>query len=88
MSVSSMFINSSNELGQFESGVAASIDGYSTFCCIGRLKGPFAVVIFTLVQSPDPPGDGILKGFLSHQFCSTTYTIGQKPALVRVSLGL
>ena len=51
MSVSSMFINSSNELGQFESGVAAKIMGTVTSVVIGGCM-TIGVVIFTWFKAP------------------------------------
>lgn len=51
MSVSSMFINSSNELGQFESGVAAKIMGTVTSVVFGGCM-TIAVVIFTWFKAP------------------------------------
>ena len=38
LSVNSMFINSSNELGQFESGLAAHLLGNVPICCVRRLS--------------------------------------------------
>ena len=51
MSVSSMFINSSNELGQFESGVAAKIMGTVTSVIFGGCM-TIGVVIFTWFKAP------------------------------------
>ncbi len=51
MSVSSMFINSSNELGQFESGVAAKIMGTVTSVVFGGCM-TIGVVIFTWFKAP------------------------------------
>ncbi len=51
MSVNSMFINSSNELGQFESGVAAKLLGTVPSVVFGGCM-TLAVVIFTWFKSP------------------------------------
>lgn len=51
MSVNSMFINSSNELGQFESGVAARLMGTVTSVIFGGCM-TIAVVIFTWFKAP------------------------------------
>ena len=51
MSVSSMFINSSNELGQFESGVAAKIMGTVTSVIFGGCM-TIGVVVFTWFKAP------------------------------------
>lgn len=51
MSVNSMFINSSNELGQFESGVAASILGTVRSVIFGGCM-TLAVVIVTWFKAP------------------------------------
>ncbi len=51
MSVSSMFINSSNELGQFESGVAAKIMGTVTSVVFGGCM-TLAVVVSTWFKAP------------------------------------
>ncbi len=51
MSVSSMFINSSNELGQFESGVAAKIMGTVSSVIFGGCM-TIGVVIFTWFKAP------------------------------------
>lgn len=51
MSVSSMFINSSNELGQFESGVAARMMGTVPSVVFGGCM-TIAVVIFTWLKAP------------------------------------
>lgn len=51
MSVSSMFINSSNELGQFESGVAAKLMGTVTSVVFGGCM-TIGVVIFTWFKAP------------------------------------
>jgi MFS family permease len=51
MSVNSMFINSSNELGQFESGVAAKIMGVVPSVIFGGCM-TLAVVIFTWFKAP------------------------------------
>lgn len=51
MSVNSMFINSSNELGQFESGVAARLLGVVPSVVFGGCVTLF-VVIFTWLKSP------------------------------------
>lgn len=51
MSVSSMFINSSNELGQFESGVAARLMGTVPSVVFGGCM-TIAVVIFTWFKAP------------------------------------
>lgn len=51
MSVNSMFINSSNELGQFESGVAAKIMGVIPSVIFGGCM-TLMVVIFTWFKAP------------------------------------
>lgn len=51
MSVNSMFVNSSNELGQFESGVAAKIMGTVPSVIFGGSM-TLLVVIFTWFKSP------------------------------------
>ncbi len=51
MSVNSMFINSSNELGQFESGVAAKLLGVIPSVVFGGCM-TILVVIFTWVKAP------------------------------------
>ena len=51
MSVNSMFINSSNELGQFESGVAAKLLGVIPSVVFGGCM-TLAVVIFTWIKAP------------------------------------
>ncbi|MEO6490990.1 MAG: MFS transporter [Ferruginibacter sp.] len=51
MSVNSMFINSSNELGQFESGVAAKLMGTVTSVVFGGCM-TIAVVIVTWLKAP------------------------------------
>ena len=51
MSVNSMFINSSNELGQFESGVAAKLLGVVPSVIFGGCM-TIAVVIVTWVKAP------------------------------------
>lgn len=51
MSVNSMFINSSNELGQFESGVAAKLMGTVTSVVFGGCM-TIAVVIATWFKAP------------------------------------
>ena len=51
MSVNSMFINSSNELGQFESGVAAKLMGTVTSVVFGGCM-TLAVVVFTWFKAP------------------------------------
>ena len=51
MSVNSMFINSSNELGQFESGVAAKIMGTVSSVIFGGCM-TIGVVIFTWFKAP------------------------------------
>lgn len=51
MSVNSMFINSSNELGQFESGVAAKLMGNIPSVIFGGSMTLF-VVIFTWIKAP------------------------------------
>jgi MFS family permease len=51
MSVNSMFINSSNELGQFESGVAARLMGVVPSVIFGGCM-TLAVVIFTWFKAP------------------------------------
>lgn len=52
MSVNSMFINSSNELGQFESGVAARLMGVIPSVVFGGCM-TLAVVIITWFKAPD-----------------------------------
>jgi hypothetical protein len=51
MSVSSMFINSSNELGQFESGVAARLMGTVNSVIFGGCM-TIAVTVFTWFKAP------------------------------------
>ncbi len=51
MSVNSMFINSSNELGQFESGVAARLLGTVTSVIFGGCM-TIGIVIFTWFKAP------------------------------------
>ena len=51
MSVNSMFINSSNELGQFESGVAASIMGVVPSVIFGGCM-TLLVVLITSIKAP------------------------------------
>ncbi|MDP4285123.1 MAG: MFS transporter [Bacteroidota bacterium] len=51
MSVNSMFINSSNELGQFESGIAAKLMGTVTSVIFGGSM-TLLVVIFTWIKAP------------------------------------
>ena len=51
MSVNSMFINSSNELGQFESGVAAKLMGTVTSVVFGGCM-TLAIVVFTWFKAP------------------------------------
>jgi MFS family permease len=51
MSVNSMFVNSSNELGQFESGVTAKLMGTVASVIFGGSM-TLLVVIFTWVKSP------------------------------------
>lgn len=51
MSVNSMFINSSNELGQFESGVAAKLMGTVTSVVFGGCM-TLAVVVVTWFKAP------------------------------------
>ena len=51
MSVNSMFINSSNELGQFESGVAAKLLGVVPSVVFGGCM-TIAVVIITWIKAP------------------------------------
>ena len=51
MSVNSMFINSSNELGQFESGVAAKLMGTVTSVVLGGCM-TLAIVVFTWFKAP------------------------------------
>lgn len=51
MSVNSMFINSSNELGQFESGVAAKLMGVVPSVIFGGCM-TLAIVIFTWFKAP------------------------------------
>jgi len=50
-SVNSMFINSSNELGQFESGVMARLLGVVPSVVFGGCM-TMAVVIFTWLKAP------------------------------------
>ena len=52
LSVNSMFINSSNELGQFESGVAAKIMGVVPSVIFGGCM-TLAIVIFTWFKAPE-----------------------------------
>ena len=52
MSVNSMFINSSNELGQFESGVAASLMGTVPSVIFGGSM-TLLVTIFTWFKAPE-----------------------------------
>jgi MFS family permease len=51
MSVNSMFINSSNELGQFESGVAARLLGIIPSVVFGGCM-TISIVILTWIKSP------------------------------------
>jgi MFS family permease len=51
MSVNSMFINSSNELGQFESGVAAKLMGVIPSVVFGGCM-TLLIVIFTWIKAP------------------------------------
>jgi len=51
MSVNSMFINSSNELGQFESGVAAKLMGTVTSVVFGGCM-TIGIVVFTWFKAP------------------------------------
>ncbi len=51
MSVNSMFINSSNELGQFESGVAAKLMGVVQSVIFGGCM-TLAVVVATWFKAP------------------------------------
>ncbi|HET7117044.1 MAG TPA: MFS transporter, partial [Hanamia sp.] len=51
MSVNSMFVNSSNELGQFESGVTAKLMGTIPSVIFGGSM-TLLVVIFTWFKSP------------------------------------
>lgn len=51
MSVNSMFINSSNEIGQFESGVAARLMGNVPSVVFGGCM-TIAIVIFTWIKAP------------------------------------
>lgn len=51
MSVNSMFINSSNELGQFESGLAAKLMGTVTSVIFGGFM-TLAVVVVTWFKAP------------------------------------
>ena len=60
MSVNSMFINSSNELGQFESGVAAKLLGVVPSVVFGGCM-TIAVVIATWIKAPTFEEDGILR---------------------------
>jgi hypothetical protein len=52
MSVNSMFINSSNELGQFESGVMAKIMGIVPSVVFGGVM-TIGVVIATWIKAPN-----------------------------------
>lgn len=49
--VNSMFINSSNELGQFESGVAATAMGMVPSVIFGGIM-TLSISIFTWIKSP------------------------------------
>jgi len=51
MGVNSMFVNSSNELGQFESGVAAKLMGTIPSVIFGGSM-TLLVVIITWIKSP------------------------------------
>jgi MFS family permease len=51
MSVNSMFINSSNEIGQFESGVAAKLMGVVSSVVFGGCM-TIAIVVFTWFKAP------------------------------------
>jgi hypothetical protein len=51
MSVNSMFINSSNELGQFESGIAAKLLGIVPSVVFGGCM-TIAVVVATWFKAP------------------------------------
>lgn len=51
MSVNSMFINSSNELGQFESGAAAKLMGVVPSVVFGGCM-TIAVVVATWLKAP------------------------------------
>jgi predicted MFS family arabinose efflux permease len=51
MSVNSMFINSSNEIGQFESGVAAKLMGVVRSVVFGGCMTLF-IVITTWIKAP------------------------------------
>ena len=51
MSVNSMFINSSNELGQFESGIAAKLMGIIPSVIFGGCM-TIAVVVATWFKAP------------------------------------
>jgi len=51
MSVNSMFINSSNELGQFESGVAAKLLGIVPSVVFGGCM-TLVVVVVTWLKAP------------------------------------
>ena len=51
MSVNSMFINSSNELGQFESGIAAKLLGVVPSVVFGGCM-TLAVVVITWFKAP------------------------------------
>ena len=51
LSVNSMFVNSSNELGQFESGVAAKLLGVIPSVVFGGCM-TIAVVIVTWIKAP------------------------------------
>jgi hypothetical protein len=51
MSVNSMFINSSNELGQFESGIMAKLLGIVPSVIFGGCM-TIGVVLFTWFKSP------------------------------------
>ncbi len=51
LSVRSMFVNSSNELGQFKSGIMAKLMGVITSVTFGGCM-TLAVVIITWIKAP------------------------------------
>ena len=60
LSVNSMFINSSNELGQFESGIAARLLGVVPSVVFGGCM-TLMVVVVTWFKAPQPAKNGILE---------------------------
>lgn len=60
MSVNSMFVNSSNELGQFESGIAAKLMGGRSFCNLWRKHDSINSNSY-LAQSANFTKNGILN---------------------------